>query len=489
MTCKVGPKLINSHVLLLPRIVDQVFFFFLLSSSFLSLFFLSPFFSSICILHFSPESASLTMQRKYSSTFLALVICILGFYLLRAGKNESQLSFPNYELVPALIGNRTLGKEIAEEQLLMVNLSFTPKDCAEEPFGVGTRCPAMSPCHGELSKLSFCIVENFIDSTAEIVQTIHFIAHNENQEMSLGYPAFEGRIFQVDDIYLDGSGNVFDDKIALHHGGCPGRRKKFLHPAEEKIAFFPEGIVAVHLYTNNYYHVMGEMLPGIFQARQFILDNPQIPLIVKWKSMIHTVLRVLRLENVVKVLFVDASKIIHLGHAYVPPKADCFKASHAVWREFRNFYFDHSVPEILGKQKPRVAQGLKIVVAKRTGPRTIDDLDILMEKLRLRIPGGEIGIFTGKEEINRTMEMFSNTTIFVGAHGAGHTNMMFMPDNGVILEILPDGYLHHCYGLMAAGMGLEYHMVPGSGNLFTNLIVDLDLVVDKVVELAARFVS
>lgn len=388
----------------------------------------------------------------------------------------------NFENVNRALGNLILEKDYLENDLRRVNLSSTMEECTN-PEGFKS-CPEMISCRDSLSKVSSCL-ENRFTNPEVVVGRVDSIVGGEKAVVELSYPASEGLLFRIDDVFVNHKGDIFDDKILYHHGGCKGKAK-FNYKATAEIKSYLEGITLAHIWGFNYYHLMGETLPRIFQVRQFILDNPDVPLFVKIATPVKLIFRILRLENRAKVTFIDHQGVVHLNQTFVPLDVACGRSSNAVWREFRRFFFSRSIPEILEEIRPPIVKRLKIVVAERKGSRRIEGFNLLIENLQQRIQG-EVVIFKGNEGLDDTLRIFSDATIFLGSHGAGLSNMAFMPDNGVVLELLPSNYTNHCFGQLATALELEYHMILGSGNKETPLMVDIDKVADKVVELASRF--
>lgn len=73
-------------------------------------------------------------------------------------------------------------------------------------------------------------------------------------------------------------------------------------------------------------------------------------------------------------------------------------------------------------------------------------------------------VVTAGPEMARNLTRFARVVnacdVMMGVHGAGLTNMMFLPDGASVVQILPWGALHyacfHDFGAPAPDMGLNY---------------------------------
>jgi len=63
-------------------------------------------------------------------------------------------------------------------------------------------------------------------------------------------------------------------------------------------------------------------------------------------------------------------------------------------------------------------------------------------------------------DMARFAQVVSSCNVMVGVHGAGLTNMVFLPNNGTLMQIVPWGAMHgicwHEFGRPAPDMGLRY---------------------------------
>jgi len=57
------------------------------------------------------------------------------------------------------------------------------------------------------------------------------------------------------------------------------------------------------------------------------------------------------------------------------------------------------------------------------------------------------------------VRLFSEAEIVVGPHGAGLTNVMFMPTGGLLVELLAHRRVKPCYFSLASAVGVRYACV------------------------------
>ena len=88
------------------------------------------------------------------------------------------------------------------------------------------------------------------------------------------------------------------------------------------------------------------------------------------------------------------------------------------------------------------------------GPRSIVNIDAVKDLLdRWSIEMVDPSRLTLQEQIT----LFASTQLLIGVHGAGLTNMIYMPAGGAILELLPPLYATASYWGIASTLGIEYH--------------------------------
>ena len=75
------------------------------------------------------------------------------------------------------------------------------------------------------------------------------------------------------------------------------------------------------------------------------------------------------------------------------------------------------------------------------------------------------------------VRLMRETAVFLGVHGAGMTNMLFLPEGARVVELLNEEHGDLCYFRLASCLGLPYFWAPGAGT-HPELANQSDLVMD-----------
>ena len=99
----------------------------------------------------------------------------------------------------------------------------------------------------------------------------------------------------------------------------------------------------------------------------------------------------------------------------------------------------------------------RLLVLRRHTRRlaNVSELDQLSARLRLEPTYLEGMAFRDQ------VKLFSESELVVGIHGAGLSNVAFMPAGGGVVEILPSWYQVEFFGLVARDAGLRFARVAG----------------------------
>ena len=338
----------------------------------------------------------------------------------------------------------------------------TPAECLPPSNAKVPRCPEMSPCSGDLASLSCCHIDD--------------PQYFENQ----------ATFYEAKDVFFNDVGAiVVGQNISLLHGGCRSQKNSDLHDQSE-VMELDQALYLMSLWGHNYYHLTIEVLVAMFQVREFILANPTIPLMVRRGTDVTKALTLLDLESRENIIVAEKGSRFVAKKLYFPVKEGCGSASWEMWLQLQEFLLTTSVPRILAASQPKKDPArLQVVVGLRLDARRIVGFDKMFDILKEKSKDldFDLVLFRGNETLQETVAMFAETTLFVGAHGAGLSNIIFMPKGGVLLELVPASYVNLCFEALARALKMEHHSLTGVGGQATPLEIDINLVVEKVAAL------
>ncbi|CAI7756362.1 unnamed protein product, partial [Closterium sp. NIES-53] len=83
--------------------------------------------------------------------------------------------------------------------------------------------------------------------------------------------------------------------------------------------------------------------------------------------------------------------------------------------------------------------------------------------------------------------LFMRARLFIAAHGAALTNMIFMPEKASLLEIRPQKCPTRVFNGLAAACSLQYHLVFSQGTCSSTVVVNVTSVARVLDAMQARF--
>jgi hypothetical protein len=93
--------------------------------------------------------------------------------------------------------------------------------------------------------------------------------------------------------------------------------------------------------------------------------------------------------------------------------------------------------------------------------------------------------------LTQQIDLMQQTAVFMGVHGANMTNILFLPEEATVIELMSTKGVNLCYFNLTSNLGMAYHVVPcvaveGSASLANNADVTVELTdVERVVLQAA----
>ncbi|CAI5460174.1 unnamed protein product [Closterium sp. Yama58-4] len=109
------------------------------------------------------------------------------------------------------------------------------------------------------------------------------------------------------------------------------------------------------------------------------------------------------------------------------------------------------------------ASWLAVIARRHKSKRRIAGFPQLVDSMKQIFHPSRVYVFDGKLNLTQAKTVFNRAAVFVGLHGAGLANMVFMPLNASIFEIRPRGYPNPCYHHLATATQMHYHLILGNG--------------------------
>ncbi|CAI7770097.1 unnamed protein product, partial [Closterium sp. NIES-54] len=109
------------------------------------------------------------------------------------------------------------------------------------------------------------------------------------------------------------------------------------------------------------------------------------------------------------------------------------------------------------------ASWLAVIARRHKSKRRIAGFPQLVDSMKQIFHPSRVYVFDGKLNVTQAKTVFNRAAVFVGLHGAGLANMVFMPLNASIFEIRPRGYPNPCYHHLATATQMHYHLILGNG--------------------------
>lgn len=204
--------------------------------------------------------------------------------------------------------------------------------------------------------------------------------------------------------------------------------------------------LGIHPHIYSYYHLWTDLLPSVLQQRKarWLLPWWTPPNFVAFLQEIGA--RVLILSR----------RVVQLERLFVPPKPSPEQIRQTA---------EH-LHGIYGRRRPLLEKAQKLYISRyKTGRRHLRNEAELRVELEQR---GFRTVHLEDASVPQQISLFSQTTELVAPHGAGLTNVLFMPQASRVLEIRPAyGSGKFCFTELCAWRDHEHEvLVPPQGGEF-----------------------
>lgn len=204
------------------------------------------------------------------------------------------------------------------------------------------------------------------------------------------------------------------------------------------------GILGIQEWSNNYFHWMTEMLPRIVVMK---FQHPKVPVIIPKNYLTYPfIVQSLQLLNI-DVVIVDLKKSVRINTLYAVPVPHVGRFNEGLMHFFRN----KVMVEIRPIENPQRLIYISRGLAKR---RKILNEKEVFEMLKTKgFQMVELENISLKDQV----ELFKESKIVIGNHGAGLSNIMFMEKKQTVIELKSEINNYWCYFSLARVFGLNYY--------------------------------
>lgn len=361
---------------------------------------------------------------------------------------------------------------VAPEDILQKDLKpwalSNRKEC--EPLEGTPResCPTMHTCRDRFEHISFCFLDQFTDETDTTLSTVSLSENGKTRKFALGYKASEGHLFKAEQVFVDFKGAVFDRDAIYTHGGCKGQYKATVSKGQV-ILSYPEVINLGHIWSQQSFHLLTDVLASAFHIREFILSNPDIPILVKAGTNVDRLSQLLRLDHLpLKFVPLKDGKVVFAQKVYFTLSPQCGLASGAVWRELKKFLNEDQTLQLSAFSQRKIVVPERLLLAN--GKRAFDILEAKFG----------VGRVVQLQDSNQAEVLSAAPSIFVASLGTAAWNQVYLPEGSFVVEIIPKGVSNPFFGHLAVIFGFGYQPVVAQDNKFANER-DLVLAVTKAI--------
>ncbi len=229
----------------------------------------------------------------------------------------------------------------------------------------------------------------------------------------------------------------------------------------------PEGLWITDNRSMNYFHWMTDALPRLMAAKQYGSELPVF--LPKTYQKIHFVMDSLKSMNC-EIIHISSSRAYRVSKLTLPSHtAKPGNYNHELIKIIRAKLSVNSIKEV----------NRKIYISRASAPkRKISNENGVNEILRSH--AFEIHHFEDYS-LAKQLEIMAETRYLVGLHGAGLTNMLFMPSDGKVLELRNEHDDHNnCYFSLASAMNHDYYYQLNGGDSIVTSAVNVEIDLEKL---------
>ncbi len=247
--------------------------------------------------------------------------------------------------------------------------------------------------------------------------------------------------------------------------------------------------ILIDIWSTGPYHFYIDMLSKLIEVKEgFNIDLNKITVLIYDDFFTNTVViplfRDLNLENLRIIKLKRNEQYVLLGRNYFVTKPHIMGSNNS---RVIPLVYDLIRANLAKYTKINYSNYYKGIYYYRTGRyrKVVNDTEIIKE---LKILGFFCTNFDDLSYIE-AFQLMQQTKLFVGIHGGGMTNMLFLPPDSAVIEIKNDNPnpISHCYWHLARSLNFDYTMfvaeTVGDNNIVEGKGCDLRVDTVKLIEL------
>lgn len=222
-----------------------------------------------------------------------------------------------------------------------------------------------------------------------------------------------------------------------------------------------------------YFHWLTDALPRLMAAE---LNGPVL-LPQHWKKMRYMEQSLLLLG--IQAIYYDPARPLKIGRLALPNHtAPSGNYNDAYIKELRAAF----------NRNATTSPERKIYISRKKAPKrhvlNEDEVIAVMEQA-----GFEIHCFEDYD-FEKQVSLMQETKCLAGLHGAGLTNMLFMPEKTKVLELRNSGDSHNnCYFSMASALDIDYYYLLNKGSHADTHTSDIEVDPEALKKALSRMIS
>ncbi|CAI7794001.1 unnamed protein product, partial [Closterium sp. NIES-54] len=392
----------------------------------------------------------------------------------------------------------------------------------------GPPCPAFGSCTARFPNVQACWNPHLVDEPEDEIappincplkgdsagrgKKTHVVPFDESCSHKGDFKkhgASALQMMRLEDVFVMDIGIVLNRTHLFLRNGCTGFAGTVTYDVGHVVHELSTPVFNwAYRVGDNFYHFLMELVP------LFLVAAPLMPSTLRHLPVLARSHQVRMYEKVgapligiqvdqIRLLPTFENDLFHAKVVYQPIFQNCQYPSRSLWQSLRRRHLLHpsGIPLFNPDWTYRSHRPLSpaearsfpsdwvVVLAKRAEgkPRAILNFREVEEEVVRRFGRERVVLFDGSLPILQARALFMRARLYIASHGAGFTNMIFMPEQASVLEIRPQRCPTHVFNGLAAACSLRYHLVFSQGNCSSTVVVNVTSVARVLVSVQAKF--